>query len=35
MAIPDPEPIGSKVGFDEAVSGLTEALQGTIQEVVP
>ena len=35
MAIPGPESIGSKVGFDEAVSGLTEALQGAIQEVVP
>ena len=35
VAIPGPAPIRLKVGFDEAVSGLTEALQGSIQEVVP
>ena len=33
--IPSPVPLVSETGFHMAVSGLTEALQATIQTVVP
>ena len=33
--IAGPAPIRSEDGFDEAMSELTEALQGTIRETVP
>ena len=35
VTIAGPAPIGSEDRFDEAVSELTEALQGTICETVP